>query len=58
MIKLEEMVSRFLEYGLEIIDYQKVSSHFPVKCKNSSGYLGSIAYSTLRGEPPYVFSAF
>lgn len=58
MITLEKMISRFLEYGLEIVDYQKVLSHSPVKCKNSSGYLGFVAYSTLRGKPPYVFSAF
>lgn len=58
MIKLEEMINKFSEYGLKIVKYDKVMAHCPVKCCNAEGYYASIAYSTLRGERPYIFSAF
>lgn len=58
MIKLDDMINRFLEYGLEVVNYQKVSANLPVKCKDKLGYLASIKYSTLRGTSPYIFSVF
>lgn len=58
MIKLDEMINKFSEYGLKILEYNKVMAHCPVKCCNADGYCASVTYSTLRGTPPYIFSEF
>ncbi len=57
-IKIEDVIQKFKDYGLELLEYNYKDNRTPLKCSNSEGYLGQVCYASLRGESPYIFSEF